>query len=326
MKSTRAPFALALVSVLASLTGGAGCAATSHPTAPATLGVARASSALETVVDLPGPITVETVVAADWEVPRSGLINLDHPRAKAAHLVDGPEPIEIVFHALHHPAQGLFLVDTGVEHAFVTDPDHALIHGVFGTLAHLDKLKVRVDTGSWLARQKEPVSGVLLTHLHLDHVMGMRDIPPGSPIYVGAGDAEEHALMNLLEASLYDRSLEGRGPLREVRFSPDPEGEFEGVLDVLGDGSLWALQVPGHTPGSIAYVARTPDGPVLFTGDACHSAWGWRNEVEPGTFSSNEAKSAVSLARLERFAAKHPRMRVLLGHQELTSGSRPPGG
>jgi len=33
----------------------------------------------------------------------------------------------------------------------------------------------------------------------------------------------------------------------------DPSGLFAGVLDVFGDGSFWALWVPGHTPGSTAY-------------------------------------------------------------------------
>jgi len=64
-------------------------------------------------------------------------------------------------------------------------------------------------------------------------------------------------------------------------------------------------------------LARTPKGPVLFTGDACHSAWGWQHQVEPGTFSVDRAASADSLARLERFAARHPSLVVRVGHQEL---------
>jgi glyoxylase-like metal-dependent hydrolase (beta-lactamase superfamily II) len=128
--------------------------------------------------------------------------------------------------------------------------------------------------------------------------------------------------MNLLERGVYDDALAGKAPLREIHFSPDPGGEFDGVIDVFGDGTFWALSVPGHTPGSIAYVARTPDGPVLLTGDACHTAWGWEHGVEPGTFSDDRPKSAESLQRLERFAAAHPKMQVRLGHQELAKAER----
>src|SRR5512140_2734621 len=89
---------IALVSAAGIAAGAAalsGCRPTTHATSPADLGVARSTSDLEAVVDQPGPITVETVVGADWEVPRSGLLNLDPPAAKAAGITDGPEPIVV---------------------------------------------------------------------------------------------------------------------------------------------------------------------------------------------------------------------------------------
>jgi glyoxylase-like metal-dependent hydrolase (beta-lactamase superfamily II) len=314
--------ALLVSASLAGLVSLAGCSSTSHPTTPATLGVAASSSALEAVVDQPGPVTVRTFVAAEWEVPRSGLINLDHPVAKAANLKDGPEPIKLFVHAVRHPTKGLFIVDTGVEHAFVSAPGHALVNGMFASLAHADKLEVHIDTAAVLAELGEPVQGVLLTHLHMDHVLGTRDVPASVPLYVGAGDAADRSFMNALERGIYDEALAGKAPLREVHFSADPGGEFDGVIDVFGDGTFWALSVPGHTPGSIAFVARTPDGPVLLTGDACHTSWGWEHGVEPGTFSDDRAKSADSLGRLKRFAAAHPRMQFRLGHQELAPAER----
>ena len=196
------------------------------------------------------------------------------------------------------------------------------MHGFFGSLAHLDKLKVHMDTRAIVEEAGEPVQGVLLTHLHMDHVMGMRDVPAAVPVYVGPGDASERSLMNLFQKGIYDDALAGKAALREMRFAPDPDGVFDGVLDVFGDGTLWAIWVPGHTPGSVAYLARTPNGPVLLTGDACHSAWGWTHGVEPGTFSDDRAKSADSLARLERFVARHPKTDVRLGHQYLPHEGR----
>src|SRR5579871_1636010 len=117
MKTTK--FLSALVFSLSSL---AGCAATNHATAPATLAVPRATSSLEAVVDAPGPVTVDTVVSATWQVDRSGLIDLNDPKAKSAHLVDGLEPIDLFIHVIHHPQRGTFFVDSGVERAFVKDP------------------------------------------------------------------------------------------------------------------------------------------------------------------------------------------------------------
>src|SRR5689334_9152147 len=76
-----------LVSTLVALLSG--CAVSTHSTQTSTLGVPRSSEDLLAVIDQPGPVTLETVASADWQVDRSGLINLQHPRAKEAGLKDG---------------------------------------------------------------------------------------------------------------------------------------------------------------------------------------------------------------------------------------------
>ena len=310
--------ALVALLSLASLASLAGCLATGHTVvaATATAGVVATGVDLEAVIDQPGPVTVESVVAADWVVDRGGLIDLDHPKAKAAGLIDGDEPIELIFHAVRHPTRGLFLVDSGLERAFRDAPSKALVHGLGGKLAHLEKMKTRTLTGDWVAAQKEPVRGVFLTHLHYDHVLGLRDLPATASVMVGPGDAKARSFENLFMAGVYDDALEGKRPLEELAFRPDASGLFAGVLDVFGDGTFWAISVPGHTAGSTAFVARTPSGPVLLTGDACHTKWGWDNGVEPGSFSVDRPRSVQSLAVLQQLAARHPTMAVRLGHQE----------
>jgi len=306
-----APLALiALLDVVA-------CATTGHPVVAAATQAASTRGTFEDLVDVPGPVLLETIVSANWHVSRAGLVNLKDPQAKEAGLVDGEEPIQLLFHALRHPTEGLVLVDTGAERALRDDPSHALIHGLVGRLAHVADLHVQTATGDWLAQQHEPVRAVLLTHLHLDHVTGMRDVPAAATVYVGPGEAQSRAFMNVVSKGIVDRALHGKAPLRELHFVPDRDGAFAGVLDVFGDQTVWALWVPGHTPGSLAFLVRTPTGPVLLTGDACHTAWGWEHGVPPGTFSEDLERSSDSLARLERFAARHPGMTVRLGHQPL---------
>jgi N-acyl homoserine lactone hydrolase len=317
---TRLAVLASLFTLAVAVAGGAGAtrvSASTHPTQPAALGVTKSARELDALVAIPGPLTVETVVAAQWEVERGGLIDLDHPRAKAAGLVDGPEPIEIYFHAVRHPTRGLFLVDAGVERAMLRDPEHALFHGLVGRVMHVDKLRVTADTATWLERQGEPLAGVFLTHMHLDHIAGMTDVPASTPVFTGPGEATWRGALNLFTQSITDRALAGKGPIRELAFERDESGAFDGVLDVFGDGSFWALWVPGHTPGSTAYLARTPRGPVLFTGDACHTAWGWEHDVEPGGFTRDRAENARTLAQLRAFVAKHPEVDVRLGHQRL---------
>jgi glyoxylase-like metal-dependent hydrolase (beta-lactamase superfamily II) len=296
----------------------AGCAASHHATAPSELGIARSSDDLFAVLAEPGPIEFEKVVAADWQVDRSGLINLDHPKARAANLEAGPEPIEIYFYALKHPVYGTFIVDSGLASEFRDTASSERIGFLVRQAMDTDALKVRVTTGEWVAANGGRLDGVFLTHLHIDHIMGVADLSPGTPVYTGPGETDAKAFLNLFTRGTTDGLLDGASPLREWRYSADPAGRFAGILDVFGDGSLWALYVPGHTPGSTAFVVRTPTGPELLLGDATHTVWGWENGVEPGTFSLDQPQSAVSLAALRRLAADSPGLRVHPGHQSLT--------
>jgi hypothetical protein len=165
------------------------------------------------VIDLPGPIEVETVASVDWVVPRKGLINLDNPRARAAGLADGLEPIQIYFHALRHPTRGLFLVDTGVERAQRDRPDKAAFRGLVASQMHLEALKVQVALGDWFAAHPGSVAGVFLTHLHPDHLTGMADVAAGTPVYAGPGEPSERGFVNIFLQPNIDRALAGKGLL-----------------------------------------------------------------------------------------------------------------
>lgn len=300
-----------------------GCAQSSHPVRPALLGKAVAWKEMGQRLGEPGPIRFTKVTAADWKVPLRGLLNLDHERAKAAGLVDRPEPIHIYFYVLEHPTHGTYLVDSGVARS-IAERSGDMPFGFFVRSAmDLDTLVVHVDTASWLAGRREPVRGVFLTHLHLDHVSGLPDLPKDTPLYVGPGDAAEKAFLHLFTRSSIDASLEGFGPLHEWQVSPEPDAPF-GVVDVFGDTSLYAIHVPGHTAGSMAYLVRSTEGPELVVGDASHTAWGWENGVEPGTYSVEPERAAESFARLQEFAAAHPELRVHLGHQSLPAATPTP--
>ncbi|AKU97531.1 Beta-lactamase-like [Labilithrix luteola] len=222
MKTT---FTRSLVGLLAvALFAVEGCAASTHPHVAASAGSPSRTHALESVVDQKGPLTVETVTSIKWAVPLEGLVNLDHPKAKAAGLKSGEEPIDVYFHVIRHPTKGTYLVDTGVERALRDDPDKAAIRGLVASFLHREKMTFLAPLGDWLASHPEPIRGVFLTHAHLDHVAGLPDVPKDVPVYTGPGELDEHSFMNLFVRGNTDRALEGFAPSGEWRFSPIPMG------------------------------------------------------------------------------------------------------
>lgn len=291
-----------------------GCAVTSHDSQPSTLGSAKGGAELLASLAEPGIVDLETINSADWEVERSGLINLNSATAKEAGLVDGNEKIEVYFHVIRHPTKGTFIVDTGIETALRDAPDKSAMSGLVRSAMHLEKLKVNVALGEWVAKEGK-LDGVFVTHLHLDHIAGMADVPKGTPVFTGPGESKDSQFMYLFVKGSTNQALEGKPALNEWQFAGDPSGLFEGVVDVFGDGSVWALWVPGHTPGSTAFLVRTKNGPVLLTGDACHTRWGWEHHVEPGTFTGDAPRGVESFKKLQAFAAAHPEIEVRFGHQ-----------
>jgi glyoxylase-like metal-dependent hydrolase (beta-lactamase superfamily II) len=316
-KAINSVSAAGLVGALA--LGAVGCAQTTHAATPAGLGQTVKLAALEAHLEEPGPIKLTKVNAADWQVDLSGMLNLDHPKAEAAGLENRDEPIQIYFYVIEHPTRGLYIVDSGVARSFAERSDDMPVGALVRSFMNMDALKVHTDTKTWLAQQKQPLRGVFLTHLHLDHVMGLQDIPKTTPIYVGPEEPEDTRFLHMLGRGSTDDNLEGFGPLRELAISPDDDNA---AIDIFGDGTFYGIHVPGHTTGTMAYVVRTTRGPELITGDACHTAWGWQNDVEPGYFNTDGDVAAHSLARLRALAARHPKMGVHVGHQSLPEAQR----
>jgi glyoxylase-like metal-dependent hydrolase (beta-lactamase superfamily II) len=87
------------------------------------------------------------------------------------------------------------------------------------------------------------------------------------------------------------------------------------TVDVFGDGSFWAISVPGHTDDDIAYLINGPT-PVLLTGDASHFAWAFKNGVAPrGWNKAGTARAYSSLEQLRAFARAYPNVRIIYGHE-----------
>lgn len=312
MKTHRTLFTLLSCTLVLSLQG---CGLSSHPLGKSALGKASSSDEMERLIDLPGPIQLETISSADWSVTLAGLVNLESPEATQAGLKDREEPIQIYAYLLKHPQRGNFIVDTGVSRKLVDDPGKEGVSWLIQKVMHIEKLQIRKSTAEILKGMDGKLSGVFFTHLHLDHISGMPDIADDVPLYIGAMESTETSLKNMFVRGVIDQLLKDKQPLQEWHFQPDPQNKFEGIVDVFEDGSVFAISVPGHSPGSTAFLIRTTHGPVLLTGDACITRWGWEHTVEPGYFTADHERNLKNLKSMKNLVARHPGVAVQLGHQ-----------
>jgi N-acyl homoserine lactone hydrolase len=147
--------------------------ATTHPVAPARIGTPVSSSAMEALIDSPGPIELKTI-GTDWEATLGGLLNLKDPKAVQAGLRKRKEPIKIYTHVVRHPAQGFFLVDTGVSERFAKDPAGAGVGWVLRNFAGVKDMHPQPSTSAVIKGEGAPLKGVFMTHIHLDHVSECR--------------------------------------------------------------------------------------------------------------------------------------------------------
>ncbi len=117
------------------------------------------------------------------------------------------------------------------------------------------------DSGDYITEvilqdQLKPV-GILLTHGHFDHVLGVLELKLnfGLPVYLHPADA-----------FLLERAADSAQHWLKRAVDPVPPADLplgEGMELKVGSQTLKIIETPGHTPGSISVVTDE----CLFVGD-----------------------------------------------------------
>ncbi len=293
------------------------CGVTSHSSKTITIGKPFPLQDLSR--DKKGPILFQKIVAADWVVDRAGLINLKDP--KAAGLQSGDEPIQIYFYAIDHPKFGRYIIDTGISKVFRKDPKEWPVSWIVASVMNTSALKIKLTTDEWLKKESKKVEGVFLTHLHMDHILGAADFTSGVPFLVGPKEATDKKFINSLVQGSTDTLLGEKPSISELNFPESTKDSAFPALDFFGDQSLLIFHVEGHTKGSLAFLIQSSSGYQLVLGDACHTVWGWENNVTPGEFSEDQEKNRASLDFLRNVASQFPGIQIHPGHQSIKGNS-----
>src|SRR5262249_55525816 len=241
------------------------------------------------------PRDISLVTFQTGVVHMDACLNLDPKSAKQADCDHTPRDLAVLLHWIHHPRFGDVLIDTGFDDSFANHPPYGNYTGAMKLFNGINGVTNRQQTGedlsAQLARLNVHPKAVFFTHLHPDHTAGVPALGPQTEFIFGKLEP------SFLARAVAANQFSGKSMLFSLDFSTALKmAPFEASIDLFGDGSLWAISVPGHTDDDIAYLINGPR-PVLLTGDASHFEWAFKAGVAPrGWNQAGTARAYQSLA------------------------------
>ena len=143
---------------------------------------------------------------------------------------------------------------------------------------------------------------ILNTHGHIDHVGANFDVKDkfGVPLCIHALDGPMLEKIQEFELSLF----------LGARESPPPDRFLnDGDIISIGKSALRVLHTPGHTPGSISFLADE----ILFSGDTLFNGGVGRTDLPGG--STRDLEASIR----DRILTLPPQTIVLPGHGPWTT-------
>jgi N-acyl homoserine lactone hydrolase len=229
-----------------------------------------------------------------------------------------PRPVNV--YVIEH-RDGLVLFDTGQNRALVTDRGYfpsGLLLGPLYRMSRFDMAANQVLSAllEGIGYRAGDVNTVVLSHLHGDHIGGLREVSHAELL---VSRAEWDTLFGPWPelAGVMRRHIELPGlrwrqiepaPIRDPALAP-----FDVGHDLFGDGSLMLVPTPGHTAGSISLIVRRPGRPTLaLVGDLTYDVHLLGRGHVPGVGDRRQLRH--STAMLNQLRANHPGLVVLATH------------
>ncbi len=149
---------------------------------------------------------------------------------------------------------------------------------------------------------------VIMTHLHSDHVSGLKHVAGAHRIIVS--DLEWKAAN---KDANYIRSMWEGVNVETFEMKSIPHGPYKSGLDLFGDGSIYLVFTPGHSKGMVSLLVKTEAGWVLLGSDVGYARKSWEEHILPGVTTSVD-QADKSLRWLSDFSKRDDCRMVIVNH------------
>jgi glyoxylase-like metal-dependent hydrolase (beta-lactamase superfamily II) len=215
----------------------------------------------------------------------------------------------VPFYVLEHP-DGVALFDAGMPEAML-DPNESYLPLLRS--AGLDVALTPEETVTACLERLDidpgQVKQVVVSHLHFDHVGGLKELP-NATLVVQRREWEAG----------FDKETAGRFALRKRYYDLGHKVKLvDGEHDLFGDGSAVCIPSYGHTPGHQSLQVRSAQGDHILVGDACYQC----EVVETRAFPEFADHAAMNAALDGLLARRGPETVMVFGHDPAQWGEKP---
>ncbi len=230
---------------------------------------------------------------------------------------------------LCHPSEGPMLFDTGYDPAFI-EATHRMPERLYRWMTPVTLSPGMEASAQVMRAGYDPlaVRHVILSHFHADHIAGLSAFPHATLHCSRAGfdqicgSSRFRAVRRGLLHALLPPDFASRarffedGPHVSLSAAYKP---FTDAVDLLGDRSVLAVELPGHCPGHWGLAVENGSGQShFFVADAAWSMDAIRRNMPPpaltSAFLGNTAKARETLGKLHLLSKHNPSLKMTPCH------------
>ncbi|AZO31249.1 MULTISPECIES: MBL fold metallo-hydrolase [Mesorhizobium] len=223
--------------------------------------------------------------------------------------------LRVRYGLIFHPVAGPVLVDTGYTPEALSGERRGRMLRLYGALLK-PELNAAEQVSPVLRRfglSPDDISTVIVTHFHADHISGLSLFRNARFIASDAAWAHAKArtprqnVRHGVFTELFPPDFETR--LDGLSSKPDVEArnDIPGGVDLFGDGSVIAVDLPGHADGQFGLLFARIDRPFLYAVDVQWLLSALTEKRTPGFPATLIAEDAAAIeptsAMLRRFLA-----------------------